>query len=82
MRKSAVVLALAFAGITFAQQTQSGVPNSEVPKRRMGWCKQNWEQCKQMRLERFSVKKGCLERSQSFEDYRGCITQFRGQKTQ
>ena len=64
MRKSAAVaLALAFAGITFAQQNQSGVyevPNFEVPKHRMEWCKQNWEKCKQMKLERLSAKKRVL----------------------
>jgi hypothetical protein len=82
MRKSAVALVLAFAGISLAQQTQSVVPNFEVPKHRMGWCKQNWEKCRQMKLERFSLKKECLEKSQSYEDYKECITQFRGQKTQ
>jgi hypothetical protein len=76
MRKSAAVaLALAFAGITFAQQAQSGVyevPNFEVPKHRMEWCRQNWEKCKQMKLERLSAKKECLEKSQSYEAYREC----------
>jgi hypothetical protein len=76
MRKSAAVaLALVFAGISFAQQNQSGVyevPNFEVPKHRMEWCRQNWEKCKQMKLERLSAKKECLEKSQSYEAYREC----------
>ncbi len=78
--KKAVALALVLAGITFAQQTQSDV--HEVPKHRMTWCKQNWEKCKQRKLERLSMKKECLEKSQSFEDYKECMTQFRIQKTQ
>jgi hypothetical protein len=78
MRKAvAAALVLALAGITFAQQTQS-----EVSKNRMEWCKQNWGKCKQMKLERLSVKKECLEKSQSFEDYKGCIAQFRKQRMQ
>jgi hypothetical protein len=84
MKKTAA-LALTLAGITFAQQTQSGVyevPNFEVPKHRMEWCKQNWEKCRQIKLKMLSAKKECLEKSQSFEDYKGCITQFRGQRTQ
>jgi hypothetical protein len=76
MRKSvAVALVLAFAGISLA-----GI--HEGSKRRMEWCKQNWEQCKQKKLERLSVKRECLEKSQSFEDYKGCITQFRKQRAQ
>jgi hypothetical protein len=83
--KKAVVLALTLIGITYAQQTQSGVhevPNFEVSKHRIGWCKQNWEKCRQRKLERLSMKKECLEKSQSFEDYKGCMTQFRIQKMQ
>jgi hypothetical protein len=82
MRKSAVVLVLAFIGLSFAQQTQSVIPNFEVPKRRTELCKQNWEKCKQLKLERLSVKKECLEKSQSFEDYKRCISQFRKQRMQ
>jgi hypothetical protein len=67
--------ALIFAGISFAQQTQSSVyevPNLEVPKHRVEWCKQNWEKCKQMKLEDLSAKKECLEKSQSYEAYKEC----------
>jgi hypothetical protein len=60
MRKSAAVaLALVFAGITFAQPAQSGlreVPNFQVPRDRIGWCKHNPEKCKQMQLK--EMKKG------------------------
>jgi len=80
MRKSVALLVLAFAGISFAQQTQSGI--HEASNRRMEWCKQNWEQCKQRKLERLSVKRECLEKSQSYEAYKGCITQFRKERTQ
>ena len=77
MRKSAAVaLALAFAGITFAQQTQSGSSQGQYPtggpKHYKEWCRQNWEKCKQMILERLSAKKECLEKSQSYEAYREC----------
>jgi Fe2+ transport system protein B len=86
MRKSAALaLALAFAGITFAQQTQSGVyevPNLEVPKHRMEWCKQNWEKCKQMQLKMLSARKECLEKSQDYETFRSCMAQFREQRRQ
>jgi hypothetical protein len=77
--------ALVFTGFSSAQQTQSGVyevPNPEVPKHHMEWCKQNWEKCKQMKLKMLSAKKECLEKSQSFEDFRSCMAQFREQRKQ
>jgi len=87
MRKSAAVaLALAFAGITFAQQTQSGSSQGQYPtggsKHYKEWCRQNWEKCKQMKLERLSAKKECLEKSQSYEAFRSCMAQFREQRRQ
>jgi Spy/CpxP family protein refolding chaperone len=77
MRKpTAVDLALAFAGITFAQQAQSGSSQGQYPtsgpKHHKEWCSQNWEKCKQMKLERLSAKKECLEKSQSYEAYKEC----------
>ena len=77
MRKSAALaVALAFAGITFAQQTQSGSSQGQYPtggpKHHKEWCRQNWEKCKQMILERLSAKKECLEKSQSYEAYKEC----------
>ncbi|MFZ8864054.1 MAG: hypothetical protein ACO2PP_26605 [Thermocrinis sp.] len=77
MRKSAALaVALAFAGITFAQQTQSGSSQGQYPtggpKHHKEWCRQNWEKCKQMKLERLSAKKECLEKSQSYEAYKEC----------
>jgi hypothetical protein len=65
MRKSAALaVALAFAGITFAQQTQSGSSQGQYPtggpKHHKEWCRQNWEKCKQMKLERLSAKKRVL----------------------
>jgi hypothetical protein len=77
--------AFVFAGINFAQQTQSGVyevPNPEVQKHRMEWCKQNWEKCKQIQLKMLSAKKECLEKSQDFEAFRNCMAQFREQRRQ
>jgi Fe2+ transport system protein B len=77
--------ALVFTGIGFAQQTQSGVyevPNFEVPKHRMEWCKQNWEKCKQIKLKMLSAKKECLEKSESYEAFRNCMAQFREQRRQ
>ncbi|MFZ8785701.1 hypothetical protein [Thermocrinis sp.] len=87
MRKlTALALALAFAGITFAQQTQSGSSQEQYstggPKRYKEWCRQNWEKCKQMKLERLSAKKECLEKSQSYEAFRSCMAQFREQRRQ
>ena len=78
MRKlTAVALALAFAGISFAQQTQSGSSQGQYfigggKKYKEWWCSQNWEKCKQMKLEDLSAKKECLEKSQSYEAYREC----------
>jgi Spy/CpxP family protein refolding chaperone len=78
MRKlTALAAALAFAGITFAQQAQSD--SSQVlypiggPKHyKEQWCSQNWEQCKQMKLEDVSGRRECLEKSQSYQAYREC----------
>ncbi len=87
MRKlTALAVALAFAGITFAQQTQSGSSQGQYPtsgpKYHKEWCKQNWEKCKQMKLERLSAKKECLEKSESYEAFRSCMAQFREQRRQ
>jgi hypothetical protein len=74
-----------FTGVSSAQQTQSGVyevPNFEVPKHRMEWCRQNWEKCKQMQLKMLSAKKECLEKSQSYEAFRNCMAQFKEQRRQ
>ena len=84
-RFSILSTAFVFAGISFTQQTQSGVyevPNFEVPKHRMEWCKQNWEKCKQMQLKMLSAKKDCLEKSQDYEAFRNCMAQFREQRRQ
>jgi len=78
MRKlTAVAVTLAFASITFAQQAQSGSSQGQYPigggkQYKEWWCSQNWEKCKQMKLERLSAKKECLEKSQSYEAYREC----------
>jgi len=66
-----------FAGISFAQQTQSGSSQGQYSigggkKYKEWWCSQNWEKCKQMKLEDLSAKKECLEKSQSYEAYREC----------
>jgi hypothetical protein len=86
MRKlTALASALAFAGITFAQPAQPAPPAAPPPpgsyqgqypiggkKYKEWWCSQNWEQCKQMKLEDLSAKKECLEKSQSYQAYREC----------
>jgi hypothetical protein len=80
-----LTMVFVFAGISPAQQTQSGVyevPNTEVQKHRMEWCKQNWEKCKEMKLRRLSAKKECLEKSQSYDAFRSCMAQFREQRRQ
>jgi len=77
--------AFVFTGVSSAQQTQSGVyevPNPEVPKHHKEWCKQNWEKCKQIKLNRLSAKKECLEKSQSYEAFRNCMAQFKEQRRQ
>jgi Spy/CpxP family protein refolding chaperone len=78
MRKlTALALAFAFAGITFAQQAQSGSSQGQYPigggKHHKEWCKQNWEKCKQIKLKMLSAKKECLEKSQDYEAFRSCM---------
>ncbi len=87
MRKlTALAAALAFAGISLAQQAQSGSSQGQYPiggpKHHKEWCSQNWEKCKQMKLERLSAKKECLEKNQSYEAFRSCMVQFREQRRQ
>jgi len=87
MRKlTALAVALAFAGITFAQQTQLGSSQGQYPtsgpKHYKEWCKQNWEKCKQIKLKMLSAKKECLEKSESYEAFRSCMAQFREQRRQ
>jgi len=87
MRKlTALAVSLAFAGINLAQQVQSDSSQGQYPtggpKHHKEWCKQNWEKCKQMKLERLSAKKECLEKSQSYEAFRNCMAQFREQRRQ
>ena len=78
--------AFVFAGVSFAQQTQSDGSREQNPaggpKHHKEWCKQNWEKCKQMQLKMLSAKKECLEKSQSYEAFRSCIAQFREQRRQ
>jgi len=75
--RSLSALVLAFAGISFSQQPQPEFPNPEALKRRIEWCKQNWEQCREMRLKRLSVEKECLEKSQSHDAFVECMFRFR-----
>jgi len=87
MRKlTALAVSLAFAGVTFAQQTQSDGSQGQYPtggpKHHKEWCKQNWEKCKQMQLKMLSAKKDCLEKSQDYEAFRNCMAQFREQRRQ
>jgi hypothetical protein len=86
MRKlTALAVALAFAGITFAQSDGSREQNpagSPKHQHRMEWCKQNWEKCKQMKLAKLIAKKECLEKSESYEAFRNCMAQFREQRRQ
>jgi len=89
MRKSAALaLALTFAGITFAQQTQSDGSQFQNPagspkhQHRMEWCKQNWEKCKQVQLKMLSARKECLEKNQDYEAFRSCMAQVREQRRQ
>ena len=78
MRKlTALALALAFAGITFAKPQPPGGSQGQYPigggkRYKEWWCSQNWEKCKQMKLADLSAKKECLEKSQSYEAYREC----------
>ncbi|AHE96775.1 hypothetical protein THERU_02930 [Thermocrinis ruber] len=78
MRKlTALALALAFVGISPAQQAQSGSSQGQYPigggkQYKEWWCSQNWEKCKQMKLEDLSAKKECLEKSESYQAYREC----------
>lgn len=88
MRKFLVLTtAFVFAGISFAQQAQSGSSQGKYPigggkQYKEWWCSQNWEKCKQMKLERLSAKKECLEKNQSYEAFRSCMVQFREQRRQ
>jgi hypothetical protein len=78
--------AFVFAGISFAQQAQSGSSQGQYPtgypKHHREWCRQNWEKCKQMQLKMLSAKKECLENSQSYEAFRNCMAQFKEQRRQ
>jgi hypothetical protein len=78
MRKlTALALALAFAGISPAQQAQSDSSQGQHPiggekHYKEWWCSQNWEKCKQMKLAKLNAKKECLEKSQSYQAYKEC----------
>jgi hypothetical protein len=78
--------AFVFAGISFAEQALSegsqGPYHTGGPRRRIEWCKQNWEKCKQVQLKMLSAKKECLEKSESYEAFRNCMAQFREQRRQ
>jgi hypothetical protein len=78
--------AFVFAGISPAQQAQSGSPQGQYPtsgpKHYKEWCKQNWEKCKQIKLKMLSARKECLEKSQDYEAFRSCMAQFREQRRQ
>ncbi len=78
---TALALALAFVGITFAQPVPPDPRNPIGGHRHQTalWCSQNWEQCRQMKLEDLFArmedllgKRRCLENSQSYQAYREC----------
>jgi hypothetical protein len=81
-RLSALVLAFAFVGISFSQQTE--FPKPEVMDRVIMLCEHNWEHCKKLswkecreiRLRMLSAEKECLENSQSYDAFRDCIVRF------
>ncbi len=78
--KKVLALASIFAGIGFSQQVQPEFPNPEVLRKRMEWCRQNWEQCKEMRLRMLSVEKECLGKSQSHDAFVECVFRFREER--
>jgi len=73
-------LVLAFAGISFSQQPQSEFPIHDVLNYYIEWCKQNWKQCKEVRLRRISIEKECLERSQSLPAFVECMSHIRKER--
>ena len=76
----ALVLAFIFAGISFSQQPQSEFPIHDVLNRYIEWCKQNWGQCREIRLRRLAIEKECLERSQSLSAFVECMSHLRKEK--
>jgi len=76
MRKF-LVLVFTFAGIGFSQQPQPEFPIHDVLNHYIEWCKQNWKQCKEMRLRRLSIEKECLVRSQSLSAFVECMSHLR-----
>jgi len=86
MRKlTSVALALAFAGLSFADPPQSNGPWGQNPafsqrhQRHIEWCKQNWDKCKERKLKWLSAKQECLQKSQSYDAFRSCMAQVREQ---
>jgi hypothetical protein len=80
----ALSAAFVFAGLSFAEPPQSTGSFGQNPaaarhQRHIEWCKQHWDKCKERKLKWLSVKQDCLQKSQSFEDFRGCVDQARKQ---
>jgi hypothetical protein len=81
----ALSTAFVFAGISLAQPTQSDGSREQNPafsqkhQRHIEWCKQNWDKCKERKLKWLSAKQECLQKSQSYEDFRSCVDQSRKQ---
>ena len=71
---SALVLAFAFVGISFSQQTE--FPKPEVIDRIILLCEHSWKHCREIRLRMLSAEKECLENSQSYDAFRDCIVRF------
>lgn len=77
--------ALIFASLSFADPPQTTGPFGPNPaagpkhQRHIEWCKHHWDKCKEIKLKWLSAKQECLQKSQSFEDFRSCVNQARKQ---
>ena len=85
MRKLSILLAFGLTTTLFYPVKAEEEYLEKGEKKEMHkWCEQNWEKCKELKLERLKIRekylskeKECVEKANSFQDMRQCLKDTR-----
>jgi len=92
MRKLALLLALGVGSVLAESMNmgKEGMPMCPMcmdKKEMRAWCEQNWEKCKEHKLEMLKIQekylpkeRECVEKAKSFQDMRLCMMDIKEQK--
>lgn len=89
MKRTFIVLSLLLgvSGIIAAHEHDHKHRHMIGRKHSSHWCQQNWEKCKQFKMEKLTIRerylakeKECLQKAKDFWDYRECKAMSEVQK--